>query len=134
VDSIKLAAEIDRVSRQRNINTDVLLEVNIAGETSKHGAEPGLAQKLIEEMLAFGNITVKGLMTVAPYVEEPEENRKYFKKMTELFLDINRAFNNNIPMSFLSMGMTNDYQVAIEEGANMVRIGSGIFKADTDIN
>ena len=84
---------------------------------------------MIDEIAEFKNIFVKGLMTVAPIVEDPEENRDYFKEMYKLFIDIGAKKRDNVYMEFLSMGMTNDYEVAIEEGANIVRIGTGIFGA-----
>jgi len=127
VENVKLAEEIDRQAKKYNKISDILIEVNIAGEVSKHGIEPDYLSRFIDEISKFDNICIKGLMTVAPFVENQQENRKYFEKMRKLFVD-NRGKNmDNINMTYLSMGMTNDYEVAIEEGANIVRIGTGIF-------
>ncbi|MCD7904413.1 MAG: YggS family pyridoxal phosphate-dependent enzyme [Clostridiales bacterium] len=127
VDSIHLAEEISRRSVKAGLATDILLEVNAAGEESKHGFSPAEIYGVVDKLREFDGIRVKGLMTVAPYDENPDNNRVYFKKMRELFIDIKAKNRNNIDMSFLSMGMTNDYEAAIEEGANIVRIGTGIF-------
>ena len=108
---------------------DVLVEINIAGEEAKHGVPPEKAEELVLEASKFKNIRVEGLMTVAPFVENPEENRKYFKEMYKLFIDIKDKNYDNVDMEYLSMGMTNDYEIAIQEGANIVRIGTGLFGA-----
>ncbi|MCD8157786.1 MAG: YggS family pyridoxal phosphate-dependent enzyme [Clostridiales bacterium] len=129
VDSVHLAEEISRRSLKAGLVTDILLEVNAAGEESKHGFDPSELYEALEKLREFKGIRVKGLMTVAPYDENPENNRVYFKKMRELFVDIKAKNCDNIDMTFLSMGMTNDYTVAIEEGADIVRIGTGIFGA-----
>lgn len=127
VESVKLAEEIDKQGKKINKVIDILVEINIANESSKHGILPENVSKFIDEISKFDNICIKGLMTVAPFVENPQDNRKYFAQMRKIFID-NKAKNvDNINMEFLSMGMTNDYQVAIEEGANIVRIGTGIF-------
>ena len=127
VDSLKLAAEINRQALKHSRIIDVLIEINIAGEGSKAGIAPEETRRFIEEMSRFSNIFIKGLMTIAPYVENPEENREYFANMRELFIDKSLILSDNVDMHVLSMGMTGDYEVAIEEGANMVRIGTGIF-------
>lgn len=127
VDSIKLAQEISKRAVQAGITMNVLVEINIGNEESKHGVPIDKAEALAVEISKLDNITVKGLMTVAPFVENPEENRKYFKQMKNLFVDIASKNYNNIFMEYLSMGMTNDYEIAIEEGANIVRIGTGLF-------
>lgn len=127
VDSIKLAQEISKRAVQAGITMNVLVEINIGNEESKHGVQIDKAEALAVEISKLDNITVKGLMTVAPFVENPEENRKYFKQMKNLFVDIASKNYNNIFMEYLSMGMTNDYEIAIEEGANIVRIGTGLF-------
>ena len=127
VESVKLAEEIDKQSKKYNKVSDILVEVNIAGESSKHGIEPDNVSKFIDEISRFDNICIKGIMTVAPFVENPQENRKYFEKMRKLFIDNTGKNVDNINMTYLSMGMTNDYEVAIEDGANIVRIGTGIF-------
>ena len=129
VDSIKLAKEIDKQAKAHEKIVEILVEINIAGEESKHGLEPGELSKFLTEISTFQNIMVKGLMCLAPYVENPEENRLYFRKMRRMFVDNQSLSANNIYMQYLSMGMTNDYEVAIEEGANIVRVGTGIFGA-----
>ena len=126
IDSLRLAEEISRVAVQRQVTADVLLEVNIAGEVSKHGITPGEAAALAAQVMSLPNLAIKGLMTLAPFVDNPEENRGYFKKMANLLDDI-KAVAPGADMPFLSMGMTNDYEVAVEEGANIVRIGTAIF-------
>ena len=127
LDSVKLATEINRIAAREGITVNTLIEVNVAGEESKHGVAPNQVISLAQEMLAFSNICVKGLMTVAPYVMEAEENRKHFQKMRELYEELKSQAGNGDSIESLSMGMTNDYTVAIEEGANIVRIGTGIF-------
>lgn len=129
LDSLKLAEEIQKRAEAKNITMDVLIEINIADEEAKHGVPIEDAEKLVLETAKFKNIRVKGLMTVAPFVENPEENRKYFKEMYKLFVDIKAKNYDNVNMAYLSMGMTNDYEIAIEEGANIVRIGTGLFGA-----
>ena len=132
VDSYGLAAEIDRISIKAQKISDILIEVNVAGEASKSGVAPGSCAELIKSISQLEHINVKGLMTVAPYAEKPEKTRVYFKKMYELYVDIlEKCVNVVIADDFnvLSMGMTNDYAVAVEEGSTMVRVGSGIFGA-----
>lgn len=131
VDSLRLAQQIDHEAKKKNIISNILIEVNIAGEESKFGVSKEEVEVLLEEIKKLTNIHVKGLMTIAPFVEDAEENRVYFKEMYKLFVDMRQknADNNNIEMEVLSMGMTGDYQVAIEEGATMVRVGTGIFGA-----
>lgn len=127
VDSEKLALEINNRAEQHGKIMDILLEVNIANEESKFGVKPEEIYGLIEKLKVLPNIKVKGLMTIAPLVNNMENNRKYFKLLYKLFVDIKDRKNDNIDMKYLSMGMTNDYEIAIEEGANIVRIGTGIF-------
>lgn len=129
VDSMKLAEEINKRAAAKGIVMDVLVEINIAGEEAKHGVPLNEAENLAVEISSLENVRVKGLMTVAPFVEDPEENRKYFRQMKNLFVDIDKKSYNNIDMEYLSMGMTNDYEIAVEEGANIVRIGTGLFGA-----
>ncbi len=129
LDSLKLAEEISKRAKAAGITMDVLIEINIAGEESKHGIAPEKAEELALEVSRLDNIRVCGLMTVAPFVEDSEENRGHFARMRKLFVDIRDKNYNNIDMRYLSMGMTNDYEVAVEEGANIVRIGTGIFGA-----
>ncbi|MBO5561654.1 MAG: YggS family pyridoxal phosphate-dependent enzyme [Firmicutes bacterium] len=129
VDSLKLGEEISKRCANCGRVMDILVEVNIAGEEAKHGVPPDKAQELAAELAKLPNLHIKGLMTVAPYDPEPENNRKYFRLMRKLFVDIQNKNYDNTDMEFLSMGMTNDYETAIEEGANIVRIGTGIFGA-----
>ena len=124
VDSVKLAEEISRIAVRENVVADVLIEVNIADEDSKHGITPENVMALAQEVTPLPNIAIKGLMTIAPFVDDGEENRVHFRKMSGLFTEMKAA---GYDMEFLSMGMTIDYEVAIEEGANMVRIGTAIF-------
>ena len=128
VDSEKLAEEINKRAIANNKVMDVLVEINIGDEESKHGVALNEAEKLAVNISKLKGIKVKGLMTVAPFVENPQNNRCYFQQMKKLFVDIKENYDN-IDMEFLSMGMTNDYEVAIEEGANIVRIGTGLFGA-----
>ena len=128
VDSFKLAQVIEKEAAKRDIFVDILVEVNYAGEESKFGVSKDEALGLVKEIASsFRHINVKGLMTIAPFVDDPEENRPIFKGMHELLLDIKSQNIDNVDMSVLSMGMTNDYIVAIEEGATMVRVGTAIF-------
>ncbi|RKD27854.1 hypothetical protein SAMN02745883_00233 [Caminicella sporogenes DSM 14501] len=130
LDSIKLAKEIEKRAAKISREIDVLIQINVANEESKFGIHPDDVYEFIDEMVRFKYIKVKGLMTIAPYAENPEEVRKYFKEMKSIFEQVNMKYcenYENIEMKYLSMGMTNDYLVAIEEGANIVRIGTGIF-------
>ena len=127
VNSLKLLEEINKRAFNNNINMPVLLEINIANEPSKCGLLEKDLPYIIENIEKFKNITLNGLMCVAPFVENPEQNAQYFRKMRKLFVKIKKKNKDNIYMKYLSMGMTNDYQIAIEEGSNMIRIGTGIF-------
>ena len=127
VESLRLAQEIDKRAAAAKVIMDILVEVNIAGEESKFGVRPEDTEVFLRELSKFDNIHVRGLMTVAPFVNNPEENRVYFRKMRELLVDMNAKKIDNISMDVLSMGMTGDYEVAIEEGATIVRVGTGIF-------
>ena len=127
VDSLRLAEEISRQACKEQVDVDILVEVNIAGEASKFGTAGEEAAALVEQIAALPGIHIRGLMTIAPFVENPEENRPYFRKMKELSVDIMKKNIDNVDMDILSMGMTGDYMVAIEEGATMVRVGTGIF-------
>lgn len=127
VDSIKLAETINRESCKKNVISDILVEVNVAQEETKFGIAPGEVLEFVEKISNFPGICVKGLMTIAPYVENPESNREIFRKLKKLSIDITNKHIDNVNMSVLSMGMTNDYMVAIEEGATHVRVGTGIF-------
>jgi uncharacterized pyridoxal phosphate-containing UPF0001 family protein len=109
------------------LRKDVLIEVNMGGEDTKAGIAPESAEKTVQACMALPGVRVLGLMTVAPFVENPEDAREVFKKMRQLFLDIREKNYDNGSIQILSMGMTNDYPIAIEEGATMVRVGTGIF-------
>ncbi len=127
VDSLRLAEEISKEAVKQHVNVSVLVEVNVAGEESKFGTDVEAAVCLVEEIAKLPGICVKGLMTIAPYVENAEENRIYFAKLKQIYVDIINKNIDNICMEELSMGMTGDYQVAITEGATYVRVGTGIF-------
>lgn len=127
VDSLELAQEISREAVKRQVRVKVLLEVNVAGEESKFGTTPEEVLSLAEAVAKLPGIEVKGLMTIAPYVEDQEENRVYFQKLKQLSVDIYSKNIDNISMDVMSMGMTGDYSVAVEEGATYVRVGTGIF-------
>ena len=127
VDTYSLAEEINIQAKKQNVIVPILVEVNIAHEESKFGISAEDAILLVEEISKLENIRIKGLMTIAPYVENPEDNRLYFRKIKQLSVDITNKNIDNVFMEILSMGMTGDYMVAIEEGATMVRVGTGIF-------
>lgn len=127
VDSVRLAGQIEREAAKRDLAADILIQVNIAGEETKFGLSGEKTVSMIEEISRFPHVHIRGLMTSAPFVSDPEENRCYFKKLHELFVDIREKNIDNVDMDILSMGMTNDYETAVEEGATMVRVGTGIF-------
>ena len=127
VDTYRLAEEINIQAKKQNVIVPILVEVNIEHEESKFGISAEDAILLVEEISKLENIRIKGLMTIAPYVENPEDNRLYFRKIKQLSVDITNKNIDNVFMEILSMGMTGDYMVAIEEGATMVRVGTGIF-------
>lgn len=127
VDSIKLAETIEKEAAKKNCIANILIEVNVAEEESKFGLKVEEVIPFIEKISAFPHIRVKGLMTIAPFVENAEENRAVFADLRKLSVDIESKNIDNTNMSVLSMGMTNDYEVAVEEGATMVRVGTGIF-------
>lgn len=127
VDSLRLAEAISEDAVKKGINVNILIEVNVAQEDSKFGVKTEDAEKLIREVSQLPNIFVKGLMTIAPYTEDSEENRPIFRTLKQLSVDIDSKNIDNVSMSILSMGMTGDYEVAIEEGATMIRVGTGIF-------
>jgi len=127
VDSIKLAKEIDKRSLQFGKTTNVLVEVNVSGEETKYGIKPEEVELFLKEISEFSGIRVRGLMTIAQIEKDKEEVRPYFRKLRELSKEIKSKNIKNVKMDYLSMGMTDDFEVAIEEGANMVRIGRGIF-------
>lgn len=127
VDSIRLAEQIEKESARNNCVTNVLIEINVANEQSKFGFLLEEAEDAIMQIAKMKHINLQGLMTIAPYVENPEDNRHFFHNLHNFFVDISNKNIDNVCMSVLSMGMTGDYQVAIEEGATMVRVGTGIF-------
>lgn len=127
VGSVELAAEIDKEAAKKEIIMPCLIEVNMAKEASKGGILPEDAIDFAKSIAKFLHLRTEGLMTIAPYVENPEENRIHFRGLRNLAVDINKENIDNICMRHLSMGMTGDYEVAIEEGATMVRVGTGIF-------
>ena len=127
VDSVRLAEAINEESIKKNVISDILIQVNVADEDTKFGLKPVELEDFIKEIHGFSNINIRGLMTSAPYVIDPEANRIHFINLRNLLVDINSKNIDNIHMDVLSMGMTGDYEVAIEEGATMVRVGTGIF-------
>lgn len=127
VDSLRLAEEISHESVHKGVETDILIEVNVADEESKFGVTNQEAADMVEKIAKYPGIHIKGLMTIAPYTDIAEKNRLYFRKLHELSVDIERKNIDNVSMNILSMGMTGDYSVAIEEGAACVRVGTGIF-------
>lgn len=129
VDSLNLAKTIEKEAAKHDVTVNILIEVNVAQEETEFGLSCDEVLPLIQEIKDFPHIRVKGLMTIAPFVDDPEDNRVYFRKLKDLSLDIQSKSIDNIDMSVLSMGMTNDYEVAVEEGATLVRVGTGIFGA-----
>ena len=127
VDSLRLAEEISKQAQKHNLVMPILVELNIGEEDTKFGASSSDAITLVREISTLPNLQIKGLMTVAPFVDDAQENRHYFNAMKHLSVDIMTENIDNVCMDILSMGMTGDYEVAIEEGATMVRVGTGIF-------
>ena len=127
IDSLKLSDTIDFEARKKGILVDGLLEVNVAREESKFGFLPEELMPLLDRLRQYRNLRIRGLMTVAPMVDDPEENRAVFRRLKELSIDIKLKNTDNVTMNILSMGMTGDYHVAIEEGATLIRVGTGIF-------
>jgi len=127
LESLRLAETINREAQKHDLIMPVLVEVNIAKEDTKYGLPEEETLPFIEKISKLTNIKVEGLMTIAPFTRNPEENRIFFEKLRKLYVDIKRKNIDNVKMCNLSMGMTGDYQIAIEEGANMVRVGTGIF-------
>ncbi len=125
VDSLSLAREIDRVASELGLFPRVLLEVNVSGESTKFGFTPGLLSRELETLLALPRLQVEGLMTIAPYVEIAEDVRPVFASLRKLRDDFTRQFR--VPLTTLSMGMSGDFEIAIAEGATLVRIGTAIF-------
>ncbi|MDE6405036.1 MAG: YggS family pyridoxal phosphate-dependent enzyme [Lachnospiraceae bacterium] len=127
VDSLRLAQEIEKEAAKKNLCVNILVEVNVAGEESKFGTTSEEAAVLVEQIAKLPHIRVRGLMTIAPYVEDSEQNRRYFAKLKQIYVDIIHKNIDNVFMEELSMGMTGDYEVAITEGATYIRVGTGIF-------
>ena len=127
VDSVRVAEEISKRAIEKQKIMDVLVEVNTSSEKTKFGIEPNQALWLIETISKFEGIKIKGLMTIGLFSDNPEDTRPCFKKLKTLFEEIKSANIPNVEMRYLSMGMTSDFEVAIEEGSNMVRVGTGIF-------
>lgn len=127
VDSYKLAEEIQKQAEKNNVDVDILIEVNIAEEESKFGIHKEDTIELVKAIAKLNRVHIKGLMTIAPYVENAEDNRLFFRSIRDLSVDINQQNIDNVSMNVLSMGMSGDYEVAIEEGATLVRVGTGIF-------
>ena len=127
VDSLRLANEISKQALKNGTEMDILLEVNIGGEESKSGFAPNELENAVEEIAKLPAIRVKGLMAIPPATDFPEESRKYFRKMYKLFIDIRDKKIDNSNMSVLSMGMSNDFDIAAEEGATLVRVGTSLF-------
>lgn len=127
VDSIELAKEINTRADKIGKKMNILVQVNVSGEESKFGINPQEVDEFIEKVSKYGNISVKGMMTIAPYAENPEDVRDVFRKLYSIYIDIKKKKLDNVSMDYLSMGMSNDFEVAIEEGANIIRIGTDIF-------
>lgn len=127
VDSLRLAQQISSEAVKKGVDVDILIEVNVAEEESKFGLSTEDVIQMAEDISKLPSVHIKGLMTVAPFTYNPEDNRPYFRNLKQLAVDIDRKNIDNVTMNELSMGMTGDYEVAIEEGATMVRVGTGIF-------
>lgn len=127
VDSLRLAEEISKEAAKKKVTVSILIEVNVANEESKFGTTCEEVSDLAEKIAKLPNLMIKGLMTIAPYVENAEENRQYFEKLRQIYVDIKRKNIDNVYMEVLSMGMTGDYEAAVMEGATHVRVGTGIF-------
>lgn len=127
LDRKSLAKEINKRAKQNDISVDALIQVNISGEESKFGLEPKDVKKFIEDIEKYGNINIRGLMTIAPHTNDEKVIRETFSGLRKLLEDIEKSNYKNVSMDYLSMGMTNDYKIAIEEGANIIRVGRKIF-------
>ena len=127
VDSLKLAKEISRVSQNKDVSTDILVEVNIGKEENKSGVMPENLEELLWQIKDLPSINIKGLMTIPPICDDYDKIRRIFCDMHKMFLDISSKKLDNVSMDILSMGMSGDYYEAILEGATMVRIGSALF-------
>ena len=129
VDSLHLAETIHKESVKKGIVTQILLEVNVAEEESKFGFHAEEVENALKQIQELSGVCVRGLMTIAPFVDNSEDNRPVFQKLNKLYVDMKSKNIDNGTMNILSMGMTGDFEVAIEEGATMVRVGTGIFGA-----
>ncbi len=127
VDSFSLAEQIEKEAAKKGKIAEILLQVNVAHEETKFGLDLQGVTDLAEQICRLPHVRIRGLMTSAPYVSDPEENRGYFRALHQLFIDIRSKNIDNVSMDILSMGMTNDFEVAIEEGATMIRVGTAIF-------
>ena len=127
VDSLRLAETIEQEAAKKDLVIPILLEVNVAEEESKFGLKLEEVLPLVEKISHFPHVQIMGLMTIAPFTLNPEDNRKVFRTLKKLSVDISEKNINNVNMSVLSMGMTGDYEVAVQEGSTMVRVGTGIF-------
>lgn len=127
VDSMELAKEINTRAAKHQRKVDILLQVNVSGEETKFGINPENVNEYIAALSHMENIALKGLMTIAPYAQDPQDVRPVFKNLYNIYIDIKNKRYDNVSMDYLSMGMSNDFEVAIEEGANVVRIGTSIF-------
>ena len=127
VDSLRLAEEISKEAVKKETEENILIEVNVAEEESKFGVSVADTEELVRQIAVLPGIHIQGLMTIAPYLENPEQNRTVFRALKKLAVDIKMKNIDNVHMDVLSMGMTGDYEVAVEEGATMVRVGTGIF-------
>jgi len=127
VDSLHLAREIDKIAGNLNIKQEILLQVNTSGEISKTGVTPYQLLELVHQTAKFHNLKVMGLMTIGRLSDKAEDSRQDFRLLKELFDSLTHLKIANLELKWLSMGMTNDFEIAIEEGANLVRIGSAIF-------
>ena len=128
VDSLRLAEEIDRQCKKINKVMDILVEVNVSGEETKHGISPNEVESFIKELSHLKNICISGFMTMAPFDATEDEIRAVFANLYKMYVDISQKKYDNINMRYLSMGMSNDFEIAVEEGANIVRIGTSLFK------
>ena len=129
VDSLHLAETIHKESVKKGIVTQILLEVNVAEEESKFGFHAEEVENALKQIQELPGVCVRGLMTIAPFVDNSEDNRPVFQKLNKLYVDMKSKNIDNGTMNILSMGMTGDFEVAIEEGATIVRVGTGIFGA-----
>lgn len=129
VDRLELAQELNKRAKAVNRTLDILIEVNVSGEQTKNGVSPAQVRELIGRIAGLENLSVRGLMTMAPYSDDPETSRPYFQALRQLRDDIAREEIPRVQMAELSMGMTDDFEVAIEEGSTIVRIGRAIFGA-----